>query len=133
MRKSGIKDSRGKSLSPQLREITKAYKAFRRVNGGRGWYPVELRGMVLAAIKGGEAISAVARAAGVCEQSLNNWRKEAIVTPRELSVIGEKARSQAADMAARIHLRSGVAIEVPVAALTAEFMLVLASGGAQCG
>ena len=125
---------------PLLEKIDQKFRGFRRRRtAGRLRYPSNLRQLALTAVKGGTSAAAVARSAGVSEQSICNWLKENDEeVPQELTIVSKTPLSASsgdglaggADATARIHLRSGVLIEVPVGALTPALIGAINGGHA---
>ena len=122
------------SNKAQLVSVDQAFRRFRRDRtGGRLIYPSSLRRLAAKAVRDGEAAGAVARSAGVSEQSICNWLKEHQAGgAQELMVVpetpGPSSERAGVSELARIYLCSGVVIEVPMAALTSSFMHVLGGG-----
>lgn len=118
-----------------LKRVELAFARYRRRSDGRRSYPDQLKELAMSAVAAGVTPEAVARAAGVSSQSVSNWHRAGLVseTPCELKIVGSRNsqpddRSEAmanALAAARIVLRSGVTIELPIGALTGAMIEVL--------
>jgi transposase-like protein len=123
-----------------LSKIRVVFSERRRDQSHKRWYPKALKDLAVSALEHGHAQSEVARAAGVSEGSIRNWRKSKKVErrsfpldkqkrPLELKLIEgrevvpapslESGISNAPSEAiARIEFRSGVRIALPVSALS---------------
>lgn len=135
-----------------LTEIRQVFSDFRRSNrGGKGrGYPKALRMLAVSALKQGVSPSEVSEAAGVTSESLRNWRRLApeqgafaasqIVRPVELTLLESREPLPAPPPAsavkditppsrrgpiARIKLRSGVRMSLPVSALSERLISLL--------
>lgn len=135
-----MRKSKGPAVSqPLLARIDRLFRAFRRRRTGcRLTYPAKLKRLAVEATRGGCSAADVAHSAGVSEQSISNWLKEHQEnTPQELTVISETTLAPSSVVApalslsptARIHLPSGVTIEVPTEALTPSLVGVFSQGG----
>ena len=127
-----------------LKKISLDFSRHRRRRRGRSWYPASLKDLALRAVNVGITPGQVARAAGVSPQSMSNWRGagvEAAEAPRELKVIAAEteepllsSRASGAMLGnvanwARIELRTGIRIEIPVSALSGPMLAALMGGG----
>lgn len=130
-----------------LKEIKREFSNFRSCHqgGNGGGYPQALRELALSGLKQGSAPHDVSEAAGVTVESLRNWRRGAqggSVTepalPVELKLVESReplpAEAPASpfiappEAIARISLRSGVQMTLPVSALS-ERLISLLTGG----
>jgi hypothetical protein len=135
-----------------LKEIGREFSKFRRRHrGGKGsGYPKALRELALSGLAQGSSPSEVSEAAGVTGESLRNWRRSdrrvplpGPVRPVELKVVESRgpvpteipaSREESIALTppepiARISLRSGVQMALPVSALS-ERLIGLLMGGA---
>ena len=110
-----------------LEEIRQSFGE-RRERFGRkpfGGYPLSFKRRATAAVARGIAPGLVAKAAGISEPSVRNWCKELkvkIEAPTELRLNDDVSEPPIVRESAVIHFPSGLRIEVPVAALTLEFI-----------
>jgi len=127
--------------SKALREIQREFSRRRRVKPGLRLTPVPstLRRLALSALKRGHAPSEVAVAAGISRQSLANWERQAgkaarLERPVRLKLVEERVSAAAAPKMpesgamARVALRSGVTVELPVSSLEPKWLLALGGG-----
>lgn len=130
-----------------LREIRREFSSFRRCHqGGRGsGYPKALRALALSGLNQGNSPFEVSEAAGVTSESLRNWRSSEGTSvaeparPMELNLVEKREPLSTAvpasssftppEAIARISLRSGVQLALPVSALS-ERLIGLLMGGA---
>jgi hypothetical protein len=109
--------------SAELERVRSAFKKFRDAGNGRGsGYPLDLRRLAVAAVNCGHSLTEVATATQVSGPSLGNWRRSSICLPTELKVIDDCPEPSSAREHAVIRFQSGLRIEIPVAALTPDFI-----------
>lgn len=136
-----MRNSKDRSVARgELARIDRAFRAFRRRRpAGPLNYPPKLKRLAVQAVRHGNSIGRVARSAGVSEPSIGNWlkvHKEEV--PQELTLVPDGSSpvvplsidDQGAREAApaRIFLRSGAVIEVPVGALTSSLIAAINGG-----
>lgn len=120
------------------RILRRIEEVFSRVRPNRYRVPTELKELAVSALRSGHDAKAIAKAAGVSRQTVVNWesgmRSASAVAPApvQLKVIEKAAMSARPDTdpsvvcaVAKIVLRSGVRVEMPVGALDAKLLLVL--------
>lgn len=133
-----------------LDKIRIVFSGRRRDQNHKRWYPKALKDLAVSALEQGHAQSEVARAAGVSEGSIKNWRKSKKLEksvpldkqkrPLELKLIEgrevvpapsleNRIPSAPSEAIARIEFCSGVRIALPVSALS-ERLLGLLQGDA---
>jgi hypothetical protein len=109
--------------SAELERVRSAFKKFRADGNGRGsGYPPHLRRLAVAAVNCGHTLTEVATATGVSGPSLGNWRRASVCRPTELKLIDDCPEPSSSMEPAVIHFQSGLRIEIPVAALTLDFI-----------
>lgn len=122
------KRHQSKTTAPELKSVRLAFRAYRRESRGQSGYPPRLRQLVAAAVAGGQSNCDVGKAAGITERSVRNWLNE-ISSPQELTVVADPGReahsSPGEEAIARIHLCSGVTIDLPLCKLTAPMIGML--------
>jgi hypothetical protein len=119
---------KGHDQSNILIRVRKAFSVHRRRNGSRQRYSQSLRNLVVSALEKGCSSGQIASAAGISEPSVRNWSNHRpLIAVRELRVEPDKIE-RVEEGTAKIHLKSGVRIEIPMSSLTAS--LVSALGGA---
>ena len=137
------RDARQQSGSGMLETVREGFARFRRERrGSRDRFPDEVRRLALAAVEAGLPRGQVADAAGIERSALGRWQLELQgdkrpTGVRELRIVKGREDQQApADTAASgvavVRIGRQVAIELPVASLTASFLrtLVASNGGA---
>ena len=122
-----------------LAKVEKEFAIFRGTrSGSRQRCTDELRGLAFDAIDDGHAVEVVSQAAGICTSAIRRWLKErpgaAQPKLRELKIVPAAPREAAAMSKKPEHIavRVGnqITIDVPMTALTVEFIRMLASAGA---
>lgn len=117
--KSSDKDVKAAALA----RVRSAFKRFRDEGHGRGsGFPLRLKRLAVAAVNAGHTLTEVASAAQVSGPSLGNWRRASICRPTELKLIDTCPEPSCTTESAVIHFQSGLRIEIPVAALTLDFI-----------
>ena len=117
---------------------------FSRVRPNRYRVPMDLKELAVSALGYGHDAGAIAKAAGVSKPTIANWERwvkahtaSPSAAPVQLKVIDRvvtpptpEADPSVVYAVARIILRSGVRVELPVGALDAKLLLAL-NGGAR--
>ena len=93
-------------------------------------YRADQRKLALRALDAGRSVGAVAAAAGVSRQSVLNWKKciAGQAAPVELQVVAEPPTAISENIMARVLLRSGAVLEIPLARLDARLLALLGGG-----
>jgi len=115
-----------------LRKVETAFAEFRANGGNRANYGAHLRALTISAVKGGHSASTVAKVAGVSEPSICNWlRSRPKLSPvaEELTIVPDVTATMTNGNMARVHLVSGVVIELPLSGLTLTMIAMFASQG----
>lgn len=118
-----------------LLRIGRSFAAHRRRQGDtrRVRYPDRLKRLAASALAAGARPSWVARASGVSQKSIDEWRKEFISDerPHELQLVArrEGLELDLPSATARLQFRSGVWMELPVSALGRDFLVALNGDG----
>jgi hypothetical protein len=128
----------GSDLLTTVRDGFARWRAQRR--GSRDRFPDEVRRLALAAVEAGHPRGQVATAAGIERGALARWQREAQSTrpsgARELRIVKHRDEAPAVSTAsgvAVVRLGPGVAIEVPLAALTDSLVRMLVAAGSGGG
>lgn len=116
-----------------LDEVNKAFGKFRETGGNKARFSTHLRSLVMSAVDRGHSVAASAKAAGISEQSVNNWLRTRPSRPQlaeELTLVPDNlAIPSLVSGMARVHIGARVLIEVPLSGLTPALVAVFASAG----
>ncbi len=130
-------------INQNRKTLAQVRAAFAKLRDRKGqeqaWYPKELKELALDALEQGASQAEVAQAAGVCVNSIKNWkngRKPKLIkkraAPVELKLIERRESDPIVRSIpsgeARIQFRSGVSIELPASCLSEDLLGILMRG-----
>ncbi len=124
----------GNQVAWHLKQIRREFLIHRRGKSKGKSYPPRLRALAMEGIAAGIAGIRIAKAAGISNQSLVNWRKDYASrarAPQELVIVEDESSSvasptpTASNHLVSIQFRSGIRMELSPVILTAELMLRL--------
>jgi hypothetical protein len=111
----------------ELARVHDAFEEFRRHGNGRGsGYPLELKRLAVQALDVGHTPSEVATAAQISAPSICNWRRApSCRPPKQLKLVEDPVLQIGTKETASVLFQSGLRIEIPVLALTADLIKTL--------